>query len=66
MVEAHVPAKEQAAPTKETSTPAVEPEFNAATKAEAEAVPLSRAEQIKRDMAEWRKRNDDKDFGREM
>src|SRR4249920_704053 len=27
---------------------------------------LSRAEQIKRDMQEWRRKNDDKDFGREM
>jgi hypothetical protein len=27
---------------------------------------LSRAEQIKRDMEEWRKKNDDKDFGREL
>jgi hypothetical protein len=27
---------------------------------------LSRAEQIKRDMAAWRKRNEGKDFGREM
>ncbi|MGD9924842.1 MAG: relaxase/mobilization nuclease domain-containing protein [Hyphomicrobiaceae bacterium] len=28
--------------------------------------PLSRAEQIRRDMAEWRKRNEGKDFGREL
>jgi len=30
------------------------------------ATPASRSEQIKRDMAEWRKRNDGKDLGREM
>jgi hypothetical protein len=30
------------------------------------ATPVSRSEQIKRDMAEWRKRNDGKDLGREM
>ena len=27
---------------------------------------LFRAEQIKRDMEEWRRKNEDKDFGREM
>ena len=29
-------------------------------------VKLSRAEQIKRDMEEWRRKNEDKDFGREL
>ena len=27
---------------------------------------LSRSEQIKRDMEEWKKRNEGRDFGREM
>ncbi len=66
VVEAPTPAKEPTTPIKETPTPSVEPEFNAAAKPEAEAAPLSRADEIKRDMAEWRKRNDDKDFGREL
>jgi hypothetical protein len=40
-------------------------EFGQAAKAEA-AKPLPRSEQIKRDMAEWRKQNEGKDFGRDM
>lgn len=32
----------------------------------APAAPLSRAEQIKRDMDEWKKRNPDRDHGREL
>jgi hypothetical protein len=39
--------------------------FEKAAKPE-QPVKLSRAEQIKRDMAEWRRKNEDKDFGREM
>ncbi|MEQ1698158.1 MAG: hypothetical protein ABL901_20200 [Hyphomicrobiaceae bacterium] len=31
-----------------------------------QAAPLSRADQIKRDMADWRERNQGKDFGREL
>ena len=45
--------------------PPISREFDKAAKPDAPA-PLSRAEQIKRDMEEWRKRNEGRDFGRDM
>lgn len=45
--------------------PPISREFDKAAKPQESAV-LSRAEQIKRDMEEWRKRNEGRDFGREI
>lgn len=56
---------EAQAPPKRTAPIDVQKDFQMAVDATPPAA-LSRAEQIKRDMAAWRKRNEGKDFGREM
>jgi len=63
---APTPVVEAPAPAKEQTTPSVEQQFKQASDPSPAPAPPSRADEIKRDMAEWRKRNDDKDFGREL
>lgn len=54
-----------AAPSQPELAPKADREFKQAANGNASPT-LSRAEQIKRDMADWRKRNQGRDFGREM
>ncbi len=51
---------------KTSELPPVQVEFDKAADQTPPPAPLSRADEIKRDMAEWRKRNEGKDQGREM
>lgn len=50
--------------SKETEAPHISGDFRQA--ASPASQPLSRADQIKREMAEWRKRNEGNDYGREI
>ncbi|MDX2265900.1 MAG: relaxase/mobilization nuclease domain-containing protein [Hyphomicrobiales bacterium] len=56
----------QEAVTSPSAAPAAKAERDVKQVANENTPALSRAEQIKRDMAEWRKRNQGRDFGREL
>jgi hypothetical protein len=61
--------REAQAPPKAPAPPPVQAAFEKAvdaTPASAPPAALSRSEQIKRDMAAWKKRNEGNDFGHEM
>jgi hypothetical protein len=61
---AHLPTAEQRL-DRPADRPMARQEFDKATKSDA-APTLTRSEQIKRDMTQWRKGNAGKDFGREL
>lgn len=59
-------SKQPSAPSKMAAPPPLEQQFKQAVDATAPQAALSRSEQIKRDMADWRRRNEGNDFGREL
>lgn len=67
LVRARIPTPEMRHdPVTHRDTPSIGEDFRRAADPEQPPPALSRSEQIKRDMAEWRKRNEGKDFGREL